>query len=66
MKFQEGQEVKYNGETTHIETIYDDGTCRIQNPDWNWDAEAECVAYDIDYDVPFWITVKIEELSITL
>jgi hypothetical protein len=63
MKFHEGQEVKYNGATTCIDIIYDDGTCRIQNPDWDWDTEAECVANDIDYNVPFWITVKIEDLK---
>jgi hypothetical protein len=63
MKFQEGQEVKYNGQVTHIDIIYDDKTCRIQNPDWDWDMEAECVANGVDYDVPFWITVKLSDLK---
>jgi hypothetical protein len=63
MALREGQEVKYNGQITHIETIYDDETCRIKNPDWDWDTESECVAAGIDYDVPFWISVNIKDLS---
>lgn len=63
MDLHEGQTVKYNGATTHIERIYDDGACRIANPDWDWDMEAECVANDIEYNVPYWIKVNISELS---
>lgn len=63
MDFHEGQTVKYNGATTHIELIYEVDTCRIANPEWDWDSEAECVANGVDYDVPYWITVNISELS---
>ncbi|MFZ1496592.1 MAG: hypothetical protein WAS72_06010 [Saprospiraceae bacterium] len=58
-----GQTVKYNGKETHIEVLHRDGTCNIANPDWNWDEEAECVANNLEYDVPYWITVKLSELS---
>jgi len=64
MEFYPGQEVKYNGKTTHIDVIYGDQTCRIVNPDWDWDMEAECVAADLEYEVPFWITVNIQDLSL--
>jgi hypothetical protein len=63
MEFYEGQDVMYNGAKTHIECIYDADTCRIANPDWDWDMEAECVANGIDYDAPYWITVNISDLS---
>ncbi len=63
MEFKEGDNVKYNDKETHLENIYEDGTCRIKNPDWDWDEEAECVANEIDYDVPFWITVNLVELN---
>lgn len=62
-KFTEGQTVKYNGKETHIEVLNDGGTCNIANPDWDWDEEGECVANGIEYDVPYWITVKTSELS---
>ncbi len=62
--FKEGQTVKYEGKETHIENIYEDGTCRIANPDWDWDDEAQCVNDGIEYDVPYWITVKLSELSV--
>lgn len=63
MDFHEGQEVKYKGAATFIDIIYDDGTCRIANPDWDWDMEAEHVYADTEYDVPYWIKVNISELS---
>ncbi len=58
----EGQKVKYEGKETHIEKIYLDGTCLIANPDFDFDFEGECISRDIDYDVPYWITVKLSEL----
>jgi hypothetical protein len=63
MEFKEGQNVSFNGKQTHIENIYDDETCRIANPDWDWDEEAACVANGIDYDVPYWITVKLSKIN---
>lgn len=53
----------YDGKETHIENIYEDGTCRIANPYWDWDDEAQCVNDGVEYDVPYWITVKLSELS---
>lgn len=63
MDFYEGQEVKYKGAATHIELFYEDGTCCIANPEWDWDMEAEHTAAGTDYDVPYWIKVNIAELS---
>jgi hypothetical protein len=59
----EGQKVKYENKETHIETLNNDGTCIIMNPDWNWDEEGLCVNEGIDYDVDFWIKVNIKELN---
>ena len=61
--FKEGQTVKYEGKETHIEVIHSDGTCNIANPNWDWDEEAQCVNAGLEYDVPYWITVKLSELS---
>jgi len=65
MKFIEGQEVKYKNKETHIETLNNDGTCVIANPFWDWDEEGLCVDEGIDYDIPYWITVKLTELNYT-
>lgn len=62
-EFKKGQNVKYEGKETHIEVLHGDGTCNIANPYWDWDDEAMCVNNGIEYDVPFWITVKLSELS---
>jgi hypothetical protein len=59
----EGQDVLYRGKDTHIERVSGDGTCMIANPDWNWDEEAMCVRDGVEYCVPYWITVKVSELS---
>ena len=63
MNFTEGQKVIYEGSETHIETMHDNETCAIANPAWNWDEEAECVGAEIDYNIPYWITVKLTELN---
>jgi hypothetical protein len=62
--FYAGQTVKYNGKSTHIEALHGDGTCNIANPHWDWDDEVECVANNIPYDIPFWITVSLSDLSV--
>ena len=62
LKLIEGQDVMYEGNKTHIETLNNDGTCVIANPDWDWDEEGECVSLGVDYDMPYWIKVKITEL----
>lgn len=64
--FIEGQTVKYDGKETHIENIFEDGTCTIANPywDWDWDDEAQCVNDGVEYDTPYWIKVKLSELSV--
>ena len=59
----EGQSVKYEGKKTHIETLHGDGTCNIANPDWDYDEEATCVDDGDEYDIPYWITVKLSELE---
>jgi hypothetical protein len=56
----EGQDVLYRGKKTYIEVIHNNHTCNIANPYWNWDEEAS----DSDYDVPYWITVKLSELKL--
>lgn len=61
--FFEGQSVKYEGKETHIETLHGDGTCNIANPDWDYDEEATCVYDGDEYDIPYWITVKLSELE---
>lgn len=61
--FKEGQKVKYDGKETHIEKIHEDGTCNIANSYWDWDDEAQYVNDGIEYDVPYWITIKLSELS---
>jgi len=63
MTFEAGQDVIYDGRKTHIEMIYEDGSILIANPYWDWDSEGECVKSDLDYDVPYWITVKKSELK---
>jgi len=63
MKYEEGQTVEYAGKQTHIETIFEDGTCNIANPFWDWDEEGEYVRNDEEYDVPYWLTVKLSELN---
>jgi hypothetical protein len=59
----DGQEAKYEGKKTFIEKLNEDETCVIRNPDWDWDEEAECVNSEIDYDIPYWITVNISDLQ---
>jgi len=63
MNFKEGQKVNYENKETHIETLNNNGSCIIANPFWNWDEEGLCVDEGIDYDVPYWINVKITELN---
>ena len=63
MKYKEGQKVKYDGKETHIETIFNNEICNIANPFWDWDDEAECVRENVDYDMPYWLTVKFSELN---
>ena len=63
MNFEEGQKVKYENKETHIEILYLDGLCVIANPFWDWDEEGLCVSKGIEYDIPYWITVKITELN---
>lgn len=60
--FKEGQDVLYRGNQTHIEKIFDDGTCLIANPDWDWNEEELCNANEIEYSVPYWIDVKMSSL----
>ena len=64
MSFKLGQEVLYEGKPTHIEEIHEDETCTIANPDWDWDTEGECVSLDVDYGIPYWITVKLTSLKL--
>ena len=64
MNFTVGQSVFYKNKQTHIEQIYKDGTCMIANPDWDWDEEGLCVDNDLEYDIPYWITVNISELKV--
>ena len=59
----EGQEARYKGQKTFIKTIHSGGKVTIVNPEWDWDMEADCVANDIEYTVPFWITVNASELT---
>jgi hypothetical protein len=63
LNFKSGQKVLYQGKESHIEILHDNGTCVIANPQWNWDEEAECVEIGIEYDIPYWITVNLSELS---
>ena len=63
MEFKEGDAVLYESKETHIESLTEDGSAVIANPSWDWDTEGECVDLDIDYDIPFWITVPIGELK---
>ena len=59
-----GDNVKYKNKQTFIEVLNNDLTCVVMNPEWNWEEEALCVDNDIDYDVPYWITVGLKELKI--
>lgn len=61
--FKVGQKIKYKGKESHIEVIHNDGTCNIANPEWDWDMEAECVNLGIDYNVPYWINVKLNGVN---
>jgi len=63
MDFKEGQNVIYEGRETHIETLNNNGTCVVANPFWDWDDEGSCVDDGITYDMPYWIKVKLSELS---
>lgn len=60
-----GDKVFYDGKKNVIEEILEDGSVKIQNPDWDSDAEAEDVEMDEDYDVPFWIYVSKDKLTKT-
>ncbi|MFA9191140.1 hypothetical protein AAGV28_07125 [Flavobacterium sp. FZUC8N2.13] len=53
-KFKVAQDVIYEGKEVSIEEIFDDGTCKIDNPFWS---------DEDDDDTPFWIVVKMEELK---
>lgn len=55
--------VKYNGKETVIEEIYTDGSCKIVNPDWNFDVEYQCIMLGKEYDVPYWIRVYLLECN---
>ena len=52
-EFKVGQDVFYQGHEVTIEDIYDNGTCKINNPLWD----------DDDDDTPFWITVNLSDLK---
>lgn len=58
-----GDTVIYQGKETHIEVLFGDGTCNIANPFSNWDEEAVCVESGEEYEVPYWITVDLNDLS---
>jgi hypothetical protein len=61
--FKTGQEVMFQGRQTHIEKVNDDSTFVIANPFWEWDDEDYCISIGEDYDMPYWITVDLSELS---
>lgn len=54
-KFKVAQEVIYEGKEVTIEDVFEDGTCTINNPLWSDEED--------DDDIPFWITVKLSDLS---
>jgi hypothetical protein len=58
-----GEDVKYQNKETFIEFVNHDLTCIIMNPDWSWEEEGLCIENDIDYDIPYWITVNINKLN---
>lgn len=59
----EGQKVIYEGKETHVEKVLKNDRVMIANPNWDWDEEAQCVDADIEYLVPYWITVDIKEFT---
>jgi hypothetical protein len=59
----EGQKVIYKGKETHVEKVLNNDRVMIANPDWDWDKEGLCVDNDIEYLVPYWITVDVKELT---
>lgn len=59
----EGQKVIYQDKETHVEKVLKGGRVLIANPKWDWDEEADCVDAEIEYLVPYWITVSAEELT---
>lgn len=61
--FKNGQDVIFDGQETYIEKMYEDGTCLIRNPTWNWDDEAGFVSDGLDYEVLYWIRVDLSELK---
>ena len=63
MQLLPGQSVLYNGKETYIDIIYDDGTCTIANPDWDYDDEGVFVREGLDYPIEFWLTVNQSELT---
>lgn len=63
MEFKQGEEILYKGKETFIEEIFSDGTAKIANPAWDWDEEGEYVEMDEEYDVPYWISVSLEDLE---
>lgn len=63
MALQVGQVVEYMGKETQVEEIYPNNTAKITNPEWSWDDEYICLENGVDYDVPYWIVVKLSDLS---
>lgn len=54
-------QVLYEGKRTAIEYI-DVEDAVIVNPFWDWDEEALCEKMGENYDMPYWIRVKLSEL----
>lgn len=59
----EGQNVKYQGKETYVEKVLKGGRVMIANPEWDWDEEAGCVDAEVEYTVPYWITVNLSDLE---
>lgn len=55
--------VIYDDKKTTIQNFNGDGTCNIINPDYDYDLEKECHLNDIEYDIPYRLTVRISELT---
>lgn len=55
--------VLYNEKNTIILKYNEDATCIIINPDYDYDLEKECHINNIEYGIPYCITVSLLDLT---
>lgn len=67
INFKENEIVLYKGNETKIRAIYNDGTCQIKNPDYEWQDDCNVNAHGEievnDWISTYWITVNLNELN---